>query len=177
MRDYIAKYGYEPIKPGWTIERELTKGPAKVSKTVQGRSAFQLLADYGAGDKQAGVLFQEYARATKGRYQLRWSSGLRKLLGLAAEQSDDDLAAAPLSDDELFLTTLTPEQWRIVLRRDLRADILDVAGAGDTERLTSWIVEHVGISQRVNLDDVMWSEYEKQHGAARIPPPIWSKLP
>lgn len=164
VRDYIAKYGHEPIDPGWTIERELTKGPAKIATTPHGRTPFQLLCDYGAGDKQAGVLFQEYAQVFKGRRQLEWSHGFRKRLGLADEKSDDELASAPLSPDELLLANLTPEQWRIVLRRDLRADILEQARAGDPVLLAAWIAERIGIPERVNLDHLMWSEYERKHG-------------
>lgn len=138
VSDYIAKYGHEPTKPVWTASHEVTKSVAKQGR-ISGRTAFQLLADFADGDKEAGVLFIHYAGALKGQRQLYWSRGLRELLGLAEEKSDQDLAEEQ-SEVAIILATLTWEQWRVVLGNDARADLLLVASSGDASAVRSWLV-------------------------------------
>ncbi len=87
---YVAKWGVEDeLVDGtsqrsseWRMEDELTKSHIKKAKLgVDGtpqRSPFQLLDSFIEGDIYAGVLFQEFAQAFKGRSQLHWSKGLKK---------------------------------------------------------------------------------------------------
>ena len=134
VAEYVAKFGHEPVdmkRPGkWTIEREMTKAPAKVAKGEKGRSPMQLLADYTAGDKKAGELFKEYAAAFKGRNQLVWSRGLRDRLGLGKEETDEEVAKR---EDEAahLLAEVTMPQWRVVLANDARGELLEIASSGD----------------------------------------------
>lgn len=168
--EYVAKFGHEPINPGWTIERELTKSASKVSDDpIHGKTPFQLLLDYGEGDERAGELFQEYAAAFKGRNQLTWSRGLREALNLGAEPSDEELAEQPLADDEKLLSNLTPKQWQYLLHksghgRELRGELIQVlqASKGNVVVLWNWL-NQIGLPQLVNLNDYMWQEYEKRH--------------
>lgn len=128
VREYVAKYGHEPIRTPWTLESELTKAPVKLGREG-GRSPMQLLADYGLGDLQAGALYVEYVQAFKGRSQLTWSRGLRSRLGLGVEVSDDQLADEDYQDSEI-LAMLTREQWAVIVRNDWRGQLLEVADSG-----------------------------------------------
>jgi hypothetical protein len=140
--EYIAKYGHEPVEIMWTIDREIAKAPVKKAREG-GRTPFQLLLDYGEGDKHAGILFQEYARTFKGRAQLFWSRGLRSALDLDDFQSDDDLAAA-LPDEYIVLTSLSPFQWRkvMMLEKDIRAEIIIAAMSGDSHKVKLFLARH-----------------------------------
>jgi hypothetical protein len=137
VRDYITKFGHEPLVTPWTVEHELVKAPVKRA-AAGGRSPFQLLADSYAGDEQAGRLFTEYARVFKGRHQLEYSKGLRALLGLGVEKPDEQLAA---DDDPLapILARLTRANWARVLGNDIRAETLDVAAKGDPVLLAEFL--------------------------------------
>jgi hypothetical protein len=136
VADYVAKYGREPA---WTVSHEVTKAPSKVAR-AGGRTAFQLLADYAGGDERAGTLFLLYGCSFKGQRQLYWSKGLRALLGLVEEVSDEELAAA---QDEMavVLASLSAAQWRAVLGNDARADLLLVASTGDAGAVRAFLAD------------------------------------
>lgn len=128
VAEYVAKFGREPVSPSWSIEHELAKAPVKRA-AAGGRSPFQLLADSFAGDEVAGRLFVEYAHVFKGRCQLKYSKGLRALLGLGDEKSDDALTGEDDPEGDL-LARLTRAQWKRVLGNDCRGELLDAASKG-----------------------------------------------
>lgn len=143
--EYIAKYGRLPKITGWTLEHEITKQPVKRGND-EGRTPMQLLADYGDGDDAAGGLYVEYATAFKGRHQLQWSRGLRKLLGLDEDQkTDEELANEDISPASI-LTILSRDDWRVVLGNDARAELLEVASTGDFGQLESFL-KRLGIAK------------------------------
>lgn len=167
VQEYLAKYDRLPQKTGWTIEHELTKGATKKS-ALHGRTPYELLMLYGAGDKRAGALWMEFARAFKGVHQLQWSRGLKALLGVA-EKSDQEIALEQLEPaDEL--AELTFEEWKIVVGNDVRAELLNVAAAGDAAALWAWLAE-IGI-ERSEPHVAQSVDY-----ANDIPPPPAAQLP
>ena len=113
----------------WGLEDEMTKGHTK--KASKGETPFDFLrAILGdASDKQAGVLFVEFAEAFKGKRQLTWSPGLKKRFAIG-ELSDEELAA---KQDDLarLLGTITVDQWRDVLRVEGRGVLLQLAAGVD----------------------------------------------
>lgn len=125
---YVAKMGLEDART-WGMDCEMTKGHMKRAK--DGETPFDLLRSVLAdpGDRQGRALFLEYSQAFRGKRQLVWSRGLRELLGLGAASTDEELSAAQDGDAEL-LGTLTPDQWRLVLRCDARGELLEVARHG-----------------------------------------------
>jgi hypothetical protein len=139
IREYVAKFGHEPENPRWTLEHELTKAPVKKGRSA-GRTPTQLLADYGEGDIAAGRLWREYALTFKGRNQLVWSRGLRDLLDMSGEVSDE-LLAADVPPEAVLLARLTPDQWRAVLRADMRGELLDQAAVGSAEGFSQWLAD------------------------------------
>jgi hypothetical protein len=106
----------------------MTKGHTK--KSAQGETPFDFLRSHlaDASDKQAGVLFKEFAEAFKGKRQLHWSHGLKKHFNIG-ESTDEELSVQ-LDDFAELLGRITPDQWRAVLKADLRGELLTVASAG-----------------------------------------------
>jgi hypothetical protein len=127
---YVAK---------WGAEEELTKSHLKSGRGGS-RSPWDLLRDYCDGDTQAGALWREYADVFKGRRQLVWSAGLRALLGLEDEIPDDEAAAA-LPDDAKHLGWVDFGDWLLVLRWELRADLLNLAAAGDWSLVVGFLAD------------------------------------
>ena len=127
--DYISK---------WGAAFEISKAGAKRGKDGH-YNPFELLQLYAEGETWAGKVFREYAAAMKGVNQIRWSKGLRELLGLGAEVSDRELVEAPLEDD-ILLASLTVKQWGVILKRDKRGELLEVASTGDAKLLRSYLM-------------------------------------
>ncbi len=133
---YVTKYGtdrelQEVIKNRrkWGAADELTKANAKKGGRAGGRSPWQLLADFQDGDIHAGMLWKEFITAFKGRAQLYWSQGLRSKLGLDDEASDEQLAAA-ITMEDMLLARISDADWKLILARDLRGQVLEVLRSG-----------------------------------------------
>jgi hypothetical protein len=119
---YAARYAGK-----WGVEDELTKAHLK-----RGRDGnigpWDMLRMAGAGGTAIAPLFREYAEAFRGKRQLVWSEGLRDLLGLGVQVSDEELANQ-IEEEAVLLGTLKEYQWRIVLHADRRGELLEVAAA------------------------------------------------
>lgn len=112
----------------WGLESEMTK-----SHTKQGRNGSRTPWDFlravlerSEGWEQSAHLFRTYAAAFKGQRQLYWSNGLRALLGLGEEATDEEVAAVQ-EDNAHMLAELTDDQWRAILRTKSEALVLDMA--------------------------------------------------
>ena len=116
----------------WGLEDEMTKGHSKKAK-AGGETPFDLLraALADAGDVQARALFQEFAQCFKGKRQLSWSNGLKARFN-QSEKTDEELAAEQ-DDRAVLLGLLTVDQWRDVLKLDLRGPLLEIASKGGWE--------------------------------------------
>lgn len=115
---YVTKYGREEE---WGLSSELTRAHSKTAKAGN-LKPFGLLALATNGDAEAGRLFTVFAEAFKGKRLLTWSPGLKKRFGID-EVEDEDLADSE-EHEETQVAWLQPEQWRIVLSRDARAELL-----------------------------------------------------
>ena len=112
----------------WGLESELTKSHTKTGKNGS-KTPWDLLRDVLAKAedwKRSVVLFRAYANAFKGRRQLYWSNGLRKMLELDHDLTDEDLASS-IEDNAGVLASLTTQQWRAVLFVKGESDLLDIA--------------------------------------------------
>jgi len=143
IRRYVAKFGHEPRVTReqwankWTLSHELTKAVVKRAKQG-GRTPSQLLIDYITGDFEAGEAWREYAKTFKGRKQLTWSNGLRKLLKMETEKSDGELAEEIPEETEVY-AQFNLEQWKKILRHNMRGEILNHAGYMTQDDFASWI--------------------------------------
>jgi hypothetical protein len=112
----------------WGLESELTK-----SHTKKGRNGsrtpwdfLRAVLDRSEGWQQSAQLFRTYAEAFKGQRQLYWSNGLRELLALGEEASNEEVAAAQ-EDNARMLAELTDDHWRAILRTRSETLVLDMA--------------------------------------------------
>jgi|CXWL01.1.fsa_nt_gi hypothetical protein len=119
---YIAKYGREEK---WGISSELTRSHSKkgIGDSV---TPFGLLALADAGDEQAAALFVEFAHAFLGKRLITWSRGMRAKFGMQEEHTDE-AAAAQEMEAEHFVAFINHDYWKIVLRADARAELLEYA--------------------------------------------------
>jgi hypothetical protein len=137
VADYLAKWGREPINPEWTISSEITKQPTKKARQG-GHTPTALLFDYGEGSPQCGRLWREYAAVLKGKHQLEWSRGMRDELGIGKEKTDGEIAAE-IPAETYLLASLNKEQWKIILRADLRGEVLHHASEDDEATFSQWL--------------------------------------
>ncbi len=130
IREYVSKFGHEPKNSAWSLAAEITKAPAKIGlKFGDHYTPFQLLDLYLAGSIHAGKLFREYALTMKGTKQLVWGKHTRAMFCLDDEMSDDEIATIQ-EQDAITLALLNIEHWRVVLRKEKRAALLEVAKTG-----------------------------------------------
>lgn len=144
---YIAKYGYMPennVGDYWDIESELTRHSAKTAKS-EGRTTWDLLRDYGEGDKRAGALFVEFALATKGLNQLRWSPGLKEKLGVTDELEERILEEEP--DNSWLMLWINSEQWKVIRRNRAQGELIRIASEGTPLEVMQWMNSLPGMKE------------------------------
>lgn len=145
LKRYVTKFGHEPKmskeqwRNKWSLSHEVTKAVVKKAKEG-GRTPTQLLIDYITGDGEAGDAWREYAMTFKGRKQLTWSNGLRKLLGIGIEKPDAEIAEE-IPENTTVYATFSLDQWKQILRHDLRGEILHRAGFMSQEGFSHWMSE------------------------------------
>lgn len=103
----------------WGLEHEMTKSQVKKGRTGN-VSPMDLARD---GQWR---LFREYALATFGRKQLAWSRGLREILGVDAEKTDEEVASE-VEPEDFIIAVLGVQAWTLVLERGWRALVLETA--------------------------------------------------
>ncbi len=124
--EYIAKFGRDER---WGASSELTRPHSKIGAAGQYGgithfTPFQLLSWAMNGDGWSAHQFREYATVFQGKRMLSWSPGLKKnLLGIDAEQSDEQLADAAMPK-ESWIGELTEEQFQVLLSRNKAGDFL-----------------------------------------------------
>ena len=134
---YVAKYGR-----AWGAADELVKAHSKRGRGER-YTPFDLLRWLrDTGEALPAALFREYAAVFKGRRQLVWSDGLRVLLQLGRDRSDEQLAEE-VEEDAVLLALLTPVQWLAVRYFNQRGELLEVARSGDGSRVGLFVSELV----------------------------------
>jgi Replication protein len=132
-----------------TLGLELTHSQSKVARRANATvPPWQLLTDVlDDGDADALDLWTEWEVGSKGRRQLNWSRGLRELLGLNAEKSDEDIAAETVGDEDLVL--IPGEEWdgHILRRPHLIPKILDAAERGPAQLRRFLIREGIAFAE------------------------------
>ncbi|MHB8181946.1 MAG: protein rep [Acidithiobacillus ferrivorans] len=126
--EYVAKWGIEPSGDVWGPDHEMTKAHLKKrSNPACGRSTWDLLrAVRDNGCSLSADLFREFVGAFHRAKQLTWSVGLRALLGVGVELSDDEVAALQPEQADV-LCSLDVVQWAAVRRFSKQADLLDLS--------------------------------------------------
>lgn len=140
--DYIAKFG-AGVK-AWTAADEVARGNRKQGQKG-GRSPMDLLKASADGDEPAGLLWLEFAVCFKGKRQLVWSKGLRKLAGLGVELTDEELMQEKQEEGKV-LCTFDAATWSAICKRELRGQVLEAASSGDAKAVWKLLRKH-GIRQ------------------------------
>jgi hypothetical protein len=135
------------------IAHEVTGSHRKEGRRAGGRTPMQLLADaVDTNEESAMARWWEWERVSEGRRQLTWSTGrrdLRKLGGLGAEATDEDIATEDEleADDRLGLTI---DAWECVERARLGPQLLAVAESGGLDAARAWL----------SARDLSWTEVD-----------------
>jgi hypothetical protein len=136
MADYIAKQGKETSN--WTLEAEMTKGHTKRGG-LEGMTPFDLLRSYRDTKNDTHKrLFAEYSQTFKGKRQLVWSRGLRDLLHLSSEKTDEEILEQQDELDELFVMIETQKLWPLIRKLKMRGQLLEAANLGE-EKFTGFL--------------------------------------
>lgn len=143
--EYLGKMGQqvEAAIHRWDVVAELTKYPAKRGREAS-RTMWDMLADYVSGDVAAGELWIEAVEELKGTMFLRPSNGLWKALQAPESVGDDaEMACEDQNASDAILASLTVDQWRLVVRKNRRGELLEVASAGDPDRVAQFLSDLV----------------------------------
>lgn len=105
----------------WGLADEVTKGHIKKGKEGSA-TPWDLLKQSEGGCDRSGRLFQVFAEVFKGKQQLHWSKGLKRLLEV--DEVTDEQLAEVTEKDSVEVDTLAMELWRLILRYKSRADYL-----------------------------------------------------
>lgn len=120
--EYVGKWG-DIMRSKWGVDREMTKANSK-----RGRAGSMTPFDFlrvivEDGDLEYESKYKEYSEAVKGKRQLIWSKGLKEKYEIE-EQTDEEVAAAKEEPADL-LGGLSWQDWRYVVKNDLRATLLN----------------------------------------------------
>jgi len=162
--DYVAKFGHEPrLYEDWSAAREVTKGMSKIGGGAHA-TPFMLLSWYqNNGDIEAGARFREYVQQFDGKRMLFWSPGLKKLLAVAElEQSDEDIAAEEYQKpEEELVCRLTGDEWKLVLSRNARFEILLMAAKYGEDGVRALLED---LPERPYTHSGVFLDYQKWRG-------------
>lgn len=149
--NYVAKWGDDKNEASkkWEIYDEVTKAHIKTGKG-KGRTPFDLIRSFQDGDTHAGKLFIEFASVFKGTRQLSWSKGLKSRFNIQ-EFSDEELVKRQ-EDEGIILGVFDREQWNLVRRHDLRADVL-YAGLNGWPTVLSLIRGYQELERNMSVGD------------------------
>lgn len=95
LGEYFTKSGYSFDAAGW----EMTSTQTKRARRSKSRTPWQLLDSARLlGDADDLDLWNEYEQATRGKRALTFSRGLRDLLGVGVEATDEQIADEEIGD-------------------------------------------------------------------------------
>jgi hypothetical protein len=101
------KKGKKSVNP-WDLLRIYTFGLEGITPELQ-----EIAAGLNIDKKRAAALWIDFFKAFKGTRQLYWSNGLRGLLGLSKEKTDQEIAEEEMDPLAGLLAVLTPYWWDI----------------------------------------------------------------
>jgi len=111
------------------IALELARADLKLSRHPGHRTVWQVLDDAEqTGDCAALELWHEWERASSGMQAIRWSQGLRLLVGLDREATNEEIAAEEIGGETLHRFDEDGNEWRAVCAaRNGRQELLELA--------------------------------------------------
>lgn len=142
----FADYFTKQADNGEQIALEMTHGALKTAKSLASRPPFAVLDEAIRGDSSALGWWNRYERIQRGRRRLLWSHGLRELLEIGQERTDEEIANDEVGTVEDTVAVLTVAEWRKLVAVPWRIpkllDTLERYGVDRALRkLDSWGVE------------------------------------
>jgi hypothetical protein len=144
--------------PAESLGRELHGSWTKRARSDHAtRPVWRLIEEFAeTGDLGLLALWLEHERASKGHQQYSVSNGLRELLLMAPEKTDEEIAAEEVGDRDLV--QISRDGWRQVLAADwLPSKILDVMESEGTSAvcrfLTAEGVDHWEVTEETHQED------------------------
>lgn len=160
LDEYLSKHG------NWSLEQEMSKSHMKKAR-FESLTPFDFLRYYlDSYDIETNTynvkylkLFKEYAAALKGKTQCYWSPGLKKQFNLV-EKTDEETAKESL-EEAIIMGTLPYEIWKIILKRDLRADFLNWTEKKGFEKAFQFICKFI-TEDDIKKDDIKKIDKKKE---------------
>lgn len=127
--DTFGDYFTKGADNGDAIGMEVAYGAHKAGRKTGSVPPFGVLDEaIGRGDADALAWWNTYEEVQRGRRRLLWSYGLRDLLELNEERTDEEIAAEEVGDADDTLVVFTGEAWaRIVWTPARVSQLLDTA--------------------------------------------------
>lgn len=150
----LAAYFTKAVDQPKAMGLELTQSQSKRARTGNGTDpVWSLLDGIEEGDADALDAWHEWERVSKGKRQIGWSRGLRELLGLVREQSDEEIAAEEVGTKDDDLVLIDAEGWEVLCRQPyLIGVLLDVTEAGGLPALREFL-DGLGVSYTVPCEE------------------------
>lgn len=145
LSEYLTKAQDQGKVTERNIGLELTSSQSKhVRSGFSTRTPWALLDEwFGDGDADSAALWFEFEKASKGKRQLTWSRGLREMLGLVNEKSDEDIASEEIGTADDDLLRISKDGWKRVVRTpSLIPEILNITDRKGLAGLRALLDEH-----------------------------------
>lgn len=127
----------------WGMVEEMTKGHLKKGKKQGQVSPFGLLELYAQGDKRAGYRFKEFVETFKGKRQLVYTRGLKELLGINSDKTDQEIVDSEDLKAEVFVN-IPFYYWEIITRHNLKTECLSQCAKG-LDSFREWLAAIGGL--------------------------------
>lgn len=117
---------------------ELARASTKIGKS-KGIAPFQILRKAGEGSAYYWERWLEYMAATKGKSRLFWSSGLKELVGLNQDKTDEQLATEQTEEADI-LGLIECSEWGLIRKSGAdKAGVLSAAETGGWTAVRAYI--------------------------------------
>lgn len=117
---------------------ELARASTKLGKS-KGLAPFQILRKAGDGSAYYWEKWLEYIAAVKGKSRLFWSPGLKKLVGIDKDKTDEELATEQTEEADI-LGLIECSEWGLIRRSGAdKAGVLSAAETGGWTAVRAYI--------------------------------------
>lgn len=104
-----------------SLSYEIASNSTKIGRKAGGLHPHELLMEKSIKNRR---LFNEFVRSFKGKKQLNWSHGLKKLVGIE-DKTDEEVVQEEEDKAEDEQAIISLEEWRLVLKNNKRVRLLE----------------------------------------------------
>lgn len=142
----------------WGLADELTKANKKQGKDGS-KTPWDFLRDIQKNPNSSSLgLFQEYAKAVKGKRQLVWSKGLKNYFSL--EEKTDEQLAEEKEKEARIIGAFPPVIWKMICKDKKRGEVLELARSGWLS-VQQFILMSYGVNLNGSLNEPEKIEFEE----------------